>query len=116
LPLVVISPVLGLLLGIEPESLAATSATLLAGTPALTLVGAIGAALMAAVGRGGLIVTVLVLPFTIPVLIFGVSAASSAMIGPTPFLPPFLILLALTLASAVIAPIAAAAALRAGSD
>jgi heme exporter protein B len=116
LPLVIVSPMLGLLLGLEPSSLAATSATLLAGTPALTLVGAIGAALMAAVGRGGLIVAVLVLPFTIPVLIFGVSAASSAMIGPTPFLPPFLILLALTLGSAVIAPIAAAAALRAGSD
>jgi len=116
LPLVVIAPLLGLLLGLEPSMLAATTATLLVGTPALTLVGAIGAALMTALGRGGLIVAVLVLPFTIPVLIFGVSAASAVIVGPTPFLPPFLILAALTLISAVIAPVAAAAALRSATD
>jgi heme exporter protein B len=116
LPLVIIAPVLGLLLGLEPAALAATNLTLLVGTPALTLIGAIGAALMASFGRGGLIVAVLVLPFTIPVLIFGVSAASSVIVGPTPFLPPFLLLAALTLIAAVIAPIAGAAALRAGSE
>jgi heme exporter protein B len=116
LPLAIAAPVLGLLLGIEPGALLAVAGTLLAGTPALTLIGSIGAALVAALGRGGLIVAVLVLPFTIPVLIFGVSAASALIVGPTPFLPPFLILLALTLASAVIAPLAAAAALRAGGD
>jgi heme exporter protein B len=116
LPLVIIAPVLGLLLGLEPAALAATTLTLLVGTPALTLIGAIGAALMASFGRGGLIVAVLVLPFTIPVLIFGVSAASSVIVGPTPFLPPFLLLAALTLIAAVIAPIAGAAALRAGSE
>jgi heme exporter protein B len=71
LPLVIASPVLGLLLGVEPAALLTTAATLLAGTPALILIGAIGAALIAALGRGGLIVAVLVLPFTIPVLIFG---------------------------------------------
>ena len=71
---------------------------------------------MAALGRGGLIVAVLVLPFTIPVLIFGVGAASSVIVGPAPFLPPFLILAALTLVSAVVAPVAGAAALRAGSE
>ena len=71
---------------------------------------------MAALGRGGLLVAVLVLPFTIPVLIFGVSAAYAATAGPTPFLPPFLILAALTLVSAVIAPVAGAAALRAGLE
>lgn len=113
LPLVIAAPVLGLLLGIEPGALLAVAGTLLAGTPALTLIGSIGAALIAAFGRGGLIVAVLVLPFTIPVLIFGVSAASALIVGPTPFLPPFLILCALTLAAAVIAPLAAAAALRA---
>ena len=116
LPLVIATPVLGLLLGIEPPALAATTATLLGGTPALTLIGAIGAALMAALGRGGLIIAVLVLPFTIPVLIFGVSAASALIVGPAPFLPPFLILVALTLISAVIAPLAGAAALRAGAE
>ena len=116
LPLVVVSPVLGLLLGMEPEALGVTTLTLLIGSPALTLIGAIGAALMTALGRGGLLVAVLVLPFTIPVLIFGVSAAYAAVIGPTPLLPPLLILLALSLVSAVVAPIAGAAALRIGME
>ncbi len=116
LPLVIISPVLGLLLGIEPAALGAATLTLLVGTPALTLIGAIGAALMATLGRGGLIVAILVLPFTIPVLILGVGAASSVIVGPAPFLPQFLILAALTLISAVVAAVAGAAALRAGSE
>jgi len=113
LPLTVVAPLLGMLLGLEPAALATTTATLAAGTPALILIGAIGAALTAALPRGGILVAVLVLPFTIPALIFGVSAAATAIVGPTPFLPPFLILLALTLFSLVIGPIAAAAALRA---
>jgi heme exporter protein B len=116
LPLTVAAPVLGLLLGVEPIGLGATTLTLLAGTPALTLIGAIGAALITALGRGGLLTAVLVLPFTFPVLIFGVSAASSVIVGPAPFLPPFLILVALSLISAVVAPIAGAAALRAALD
>lgn len=116
LPLVVAAPVLGLILGLEPAALGATTLTLLAGTPALTFVGTIGAALAAALGRGGILMAVLVLPFTIPVLIFGVSAAASVIVGPAPFLPPFLILVALTLATAVVAAVAGAAALRAGLD
>lgn len=116
LPLTIAAPVLGLLLGVEPAGLGAVALTLLAGTPALTLIGTIGAALMTALGRGGLLTAVLVLPFTIPVLVFGVSAASSALTGPTPFLPPFLILTALSLVSAVVAPVAGAAALRTGLD
>jgi hypothetical protein len=58
--------------------------------------------------RGGLLVSILVLPLTIPVLIFGVSATYAAVQGPAPFLPPFLILIALTLFFAVIGPLAAA--------
>jgi heme exporter protein B len=112
LPLVIATPILGLLLAVEPAPLAATTAVLLAGTPALTLIGAIGAALATAVNRAGLLVAVLVLPFTVPVIIFGVSAAAAPNL--TQGVPPFLILVALTLASAVIAPIAGAAALRTG--
>jgi heme exporter protein B len=110
LPLVIATPVLGLLLAVEPGPLAATTATLLVGTPALTLTGAIGAALATALNRGGLLVAVLVLPFTVPVIIFGVSAAAAPNLAQG--LPPFLILVALTLVSAVVAPIAGAAALR----
>lgn len=116
LPLTVASPFLGLLLGLEPIALGATTLTLLVGTPALTLVGAVGAALATALGRGGILIAVLVLPFTIPVLVFGVSAATSVTVGPTPFLAPFLILIALTLIAAVVAAAAGAAALRAALD
>jgi len=90
--------------------------TLLVGTPALTFIGLIGAALAVALRRGGLLLPVLVLPFTIPVLIFGVSAAEAVIVGPVPFGTPFTILCALTLASLVIGPFAAAATLRHGLD
>ena len=115
-PLIVAAPFLGLTLGLDPPALAAVTATLVVGTPALILIGAVGAALMAALDRGGLIVAVVVLPFTVPVLIFAVGAASAASGGQAPFLPPFLVLVALSLAAAVIAAIAGAAALRAGAE
>jgi heme exporter protein B len=115
LPLVIAAPVLGLLLGIEPAGLGAVTLTLLVGSPGLTLIGAIGAALLTALGRGGLLVAVLVLPFTIPVLIFGVSATAAVMLTGS-FLPPFLILIAITLVAMVVATIAGAAALRAGLE
>ncbi|MPZ55853.1 MAG: heme exporter protein CcmB [Rhizobiales bacterium] len=116
LPLVIAAPVLGLMLNIEPKAMAAVTLTLLAGTPALTLIGAVGAALSVALRRGGLLLPVLVLPLTIPVLIFGVAAANAAIVGPTPFGTPFTILCALSLASLAIGPFAAAAALRHGLE
>jgi heme exporter protein B len=116
LPLVVASPVLGLFLNLEPAALGATALTLLAGTPALTFIGIIGAALAATLRRGGLLLPVLVLPLTVPVLIFGVSATNAAVTGPTPFGTPFTILCALTLMSAVVGPFAAATTLRYGME
>jgi heme exporter protein B len=112
LPLVVASPLFGVLLNLEPESIGATVLTLLVGTPALTLIGLIGAALAVALRRGGILLPVLVLPLTIPVLIFGVAAANAALDGPVRFATPFAILCALTLISLVIGPFAAAATLR----
>jgi heme exporter protein B len=76
----------------------------------------IGAALSVALRRGGLLLPVLVLPLTVPVLIFGVAAANAAIVGPVPFGAPFLILCALTLGSLVLGPFAAAAALRHGVE
>jgi heme exporter protein B len=116
LPLVVISPVLGLMLNVELKALGAVALTLAAGTPALTFIGLIGAALSVALRRGGLLLAVLVLPLTIPVLIFGVAAANAAILGGGAFGPPFTILCALSLASLVIGPFAAAAALRFGLE
>jgi heme exporter protein B len=112
LPLVIAAPAFGLFLDIEPRSMVAVALTLLVGTPALALLGLIGAALAVTLRRGGLLVAVLILPLTIPVLIFGVAAANAAVAGPVPFGTPFAILCALSLASLVIGPVAAAAAFR----
>lgn len=116
LPLVIITPVLGLMLNVEMSAMGWVSLTLLAGTPALTFIGLIGAALSVTLRRGGLLLAVLILPLTIPVLIFGVAAANAAIVGPTPFGPPFTILCGLSLASLVLGPVAAAAALRHGLE
>lgn len=116
LPLVLAAPVLGIFVNLSPTAIGAVVATLLVGTPALTLIGAIGAALTVSLRRGGVLLAILVLPLTIPVLIFGVSAATAAVTEPTPFLTPFLFLSALSLLSAVFGPVAAAAALRFAGD
>jgi heme exporter protein B len=111
-PLIVAAPLIGLLLDIEPPAQAGLALTLLVGTPALTFIGVVGAAIAVTLRRGGLLLAVIVLPLTVPILIFGVAAANAAVAGPVPFGTPFTVLCALTLASLVIGPFAAAAALR----
>jgi heme exporter protein B len=112
LPLAVAAPALGILLNLDAAAFAPLFVTMLAGTPGLNFVGAIGAALTLSVRRGGLLVSILILPLFVPTLIFGVAAVNAVIVGPAPFGPPFLILCALSLASIVLAPLAAAAALR----
>lgn len=116
LPLVLVAPVLGLFLNLEPAATGAVMLTLLVGTPALTFIGLIGSSLATALRRGGLLLPVLVLPLTVPVLIFGVAASNAAIVGPAPFGTPFTLLCALTLMSLVVGPFAAAAALRHGLE
>jgi len=115
LPLIVTTPFAGILLNLEPQATINVTLTLLAGTPALTFTGMIGAALAVTMRRGGLLLAVLVLPLSIPILIFGV-AASNAAIDHGELGAPFSILCALSLISLVIGPIAAAASLRQGLD
>jgi heme exporter protein B len=115
LPLVIAAPIFGLLLALSPEALGGVALSLLVGTPALTLIGAIGAALTASLRRGGLVLSILVLPLMVPVLIFGVSAANAAVGGTIPFMTPLLILSGLSLFSLVLAAFGAAAAIRAGT-
>src|SRR5690606_22888346 len=87
--------------------------TVLAGSPTISFLGSIGAALTLRSRRGGLLIALLVLPLYIPTLIFGISAIS-AIVSPHGSLEASLLLLsALTIASLVVGPIAAAAALRA---
>jgi heme exporter protein B len=116
LPLVIASPLLGLFMNMDEVAIGATMLTLLVGTPALTFIGAVGAAVAVALPRGGLLVSILVLPLAIPVLIFGVSASYAAVEDPAPFMPPFLILVAITMFFAVLGPLGAALALRNAGD
>lgn len=114
LPLVIATPLLGLLLGVEINTLWIAALMLLIGTPAISFLGLIGAALAASLPRAGLLIAVLIVPFTIPVLIFGTAATASAISGDPAFGTPFKLLCALLLFSFVIGPVAAAAALKAG--
>jgi heme exporter protein B len=111
LPLTIAAPLLGLLVALPAESVLPLTASLALGTPALSFIGAAAAALTASLRRGGLILPILVAPFCVPVLIFGVSASDAAR-GLMPLQSPLLILAALSLMAAAVGCIAAAAALR----
>ena len=111
LPLLLAAPVLAILLNMDNEGFAALLLTMLIGTPALSLIGAIGAALTLTVRRGGVLLSLLVLPLYIPVLIFGVSGIDAAVHGLNAK-PHLLLLAALTVAAIPLCPWAAAAAVK----
>jgi heme exporter protein B len=112
LPLALLAPLLGLMLNLEASAYLPLVMTMLVGTPAISFIGSIGAALTVGLRRGGLLLSLLVLPLFIPVLVFGVSTISAIVSGPGSFVSPLLILAAFSVASMVLAPIATAAALR----
>jgi heme exporter protein B len=112
IPLVLLAPALGLLLNLELDAYPVLIVTLFAGTPAISFLGAIGAALTLRARRGGMLIALLVLPLYVPTLIFGISAIAAVATPPGSFTASFLILIAISLASLVIGPIASAAALR----
>jgi heme exporter protein B len=116
LPLVIAAPFFALFLAMPPATILTTMATLAVGTPALTFLGSIGAGLTVSLRRGGLLVPILILPFAIPVLIFGVSASTAILFDPAAFRTPFLLLAAVSLVAAVVGPVATAASLRGGLD
>jgi heme exporter protein B len=111
-PLALLAPLLGLLLNLPHQASPFLVLAMLAGTPAVSFVAAIGASLTLGLKRSGLLLALLVLPLYVPVLIFGVATASAAITGPASPWPPFLMLCAFSLASIVLAPLAASAALR----
>jgi heme exporter protein B len=111
-PLLLLAPLLALLLNMDIRAYSPLMLTLLAGTPAVSFLAGIGAALTLGMRKGGLLLPLLILPLYVPLLIFGVSAIDAIVTGPGSFSAPFSILCALTLASAVLAPLATAAALR----
>jgi len=111
LPLAVLAPMLGVMLAISPAAMAPLAISLLIGTPALTFVGLVGAALTVTLRRGGLLLSILVLPLTVPTLIFGIAVVREAAEGRS-FATPLALLSGISLLTLVISPIAAAAALR----
>ena len=86
--------------------------SMLAGTPAVSFIGAIGAALTLRARRGGLLLALLMLPLFVPTLMFGIEAVRASALDSDAFGPSFLMLCAISLASLVLAPLAAAVALR----
>jgi heme exporter protein B len=111
LPLIIAAPLLALMMNLPEEGLWSLIAGLCLGTPYLSLIGAIGAALILGARRGGVLLSLLVLPLYIPVLIFGVSAVD-AIISGFSNKPQLLILSGFLLAALALCPWASAAALR----
>ncbi len=110
-PLILVSPLIGLLLSIPGEAMGVLVVTLLLGTPVLSLIGAVGVALTVGLRRGGIILSLLVLPLYVPVLIFASSAVDAAA-SALPVGPQLYILGAMLVAAVSLAPVAAAASLR----
>jgi heme exporter protein B len=110
-PLLLVSPLLGLLFGLSWEAIGLMALGLLLGTPTLSLLGGMGAALTLGLRNSAVLILLIVLPLCIPVLIFGAGAVSAFEAGLAPN-GHFYLLGALLLLSSLGAPVATAAALR----
>lgn len=115
LPLIAATPLLAVLLNLEWAALAVLVPTLALATPTMSLVGAVGAALALGSRRGGILLSLLVLPLYVPILIFGAGAADAAL-GGFSARPQLLILAGLLCAALALCPWAAAAGLRQAVD
>jgi heme exporter protein B len=111
LPLTLASPVLGVLLNLPQTGYGWLLLSLAFGTPALSVIGAFGAALVVGLKRGGLLLSLLVLPLYVPTLIFGAEAIKRGAAGQEVAVP-LALLAGITLAAAALLPFAAAAAIR----
>jgi len=107
LPLILALPAVAFLANLDMTILLPLLVSLIIGTPALSLIGALGAALTVGVRRGGMVLSLIVLPLYVPVLIFGAAAADAGILG-----TPMVFLGAFSLAALALAPLAAAAAVR----
>jgi heme exporter protein B len=111
LPLVLAAPVLGVLLGLQSDAFYWIVLSLLLGTPALSVIGTFGAALTVGLKRGGLLLSLLVLPLYVPTLIFGAELARRGIVG-MDVGTPMSLLLGITFASIALLPFASAAVLK----
>jgi heme exporter protein B len=115
LPLILIAPLLAVLLHLDENSYTALLLTLLLGTPVLSLLGAVGVALTVGIKKGGVLLSLLVLPLYIPVLIFATSAIDTAALG-LPYSGQLAIIAALFFGSLTLAPFAVGAALKVSTN
>jgi heme exporter protein B len=111
LPMLLLAPLLGVLLAMPSAAIAAMELTLLLGTPILSLIGSVGVALTLGLRRGGILLTLLVMPLYIPVLIFATNAITAASAG-LPIEGQIYFLAAMALLALTLAPLAIAAALK----
>lgn len=114
-PLIIMSPVLAVTLQLPSDGYGVLVLALLLGTPTVSLIGALGAALVLGARRGGVLLSLLVLPLYIPVLIFGTAAIEATITG-MPSRPMLSILAGLALIAAALCPFATAAALRQAAE
>lgn len=110
-PLIILAPLLAAMLNLPGEGYKMLMISLLVGTPTLSMIGAIGASLTVAIRRGGVLLSLLVLPLYVPTLIFGVGATYATIEGRDAG-PALALLAAVTLVSCLVGPIASAAAIR----
>ena len=114
-PVILIAPLLALLLHMEDAAYGALLATLLLGTPVLSLVGAIGVALTVGIKKGGILLSLLILPLYIPVLIFSTGAIEAAALN-MPYSGHLAIIAALLIGALSLTPFAIGAALRVSTN
>ncbi|ABC20844.1 heme exporter protein CcmB [Rhodospirillum rubrum] len=111
LPLIAAAPLLAVLLQMRGDGFAVLMAAMALGTPSLSLIGAVGAALVLGARRGGVLVSLLILPLSVPILIFGVSAVDAAVMGLS-YAAQLKVLAAILLVTLALCPFATALALR----
>ena len=111
LPLIIAAPVLGVLMNLPTQGYGWLVLSLLLGTPALSVIGTFGAALTVGIKRGGLLLSLLVLPLYVPTLIFGAEAARRGAVGADAS-TPMLLLAGISAATIALMPIASAAVLK----
>ena len=111
LPLMLLSPVLGVMLSLPANAFVALCSSLFIGTAAMSLIGAVGAALTVGLRKGGLLISLIVMPLYVPILIFGASAVADAGNG-LAFNMQLAVLGAILVMALVLAPLAIAGAVR----
>ena len=112
LPLTLVAPGLGVLMNLAPGGYVWLVVALALGTPALSVIGGFGAALTVGLKRGGLLLSLLVVPMYLPTLIFGVEVVKRGAAG-DPVATPLMLLTGITLGCVALLPFASAAAIRA---